>query len=413
MAHVIAVGWDRRVYQWQDEKEEEVNDCKVLPKNEQKGHADDIMSLAYCTDNQLIYTGGHDGSLIAWNLETGYVKFYLHDNDPTCMTKSGDYILKSKSVDCIIILYKRKLMLSVTADQYMRFWDFDVPGSKQPVFTLYGEHEKIDSLSAVGTDLDNDYLVTGDTSGCLKLWNFRDFHFKEDHTTDNIKVEWFIQAHKSIINSIQIVEGDQFKEGKFIITASHDHNIHLHRFESGVFIGQFGQESMWNIHDLGAFEKRRPKFVRAWIQRLRNKRKEGKNVGFKTTTNDLEKKDDGDSLSPERAKGSFLQGASPNEDVEEQEEQEEDKFDDDYSDEDEDMSGVTIKNAAQYLAYKPKEKKITDGKSKNINEERYFKNIQRLSPKLDKEKNLTLETKRLFNDFKQKYKNNSSAFLND
>ena len=60
------------------------------------------MSLAYCRTNQLIYTGGHDGSLIAWNFETGYVKYYLHDYDASCMSKSGQYILEGKSVDCVI-----------------------------------------------------------------------------------------------------------------------------------------------------------------------------------------------------------------------------------------------------------------------------------------------------------------------
>lgn len=68
------------------------------------------MSLAFCKANQLIYTGGHDGSLIAWNLETGYVKYYLHDCDPTCMSKSGEYIKESKSVDCV--RFKISLILS-------------------------------------------------------------------------------------------------------------------------------------------------------------------------------------------------------------------------------------------------------------------------------------------------------------
>ena len=61
------------------------------------------MCVAYNRDNQLIYTGGHDGSLIAWNFETGYIKYYLHEFDPTCMSKSGDYIRESKSVDCVRI----------------------------------------------------------------------------------------------------------------------------------------------------------------------------------------------------------------------------------------------------------------------------------------------------------------------
>ena len=45
------------------------------------------MCVAFNYVNQLIYTGGHDGSLIAWNFETGYIKFYLHELDPSCMTK--------------------------------------------------------------------------------------------------------------------------------------------------------------------------------------------------------------------------------------------------------------------------------------------------------------------------------------
>lgn len=59
------------------------------------------MCVAYNRANQLIYTGGHDGSLIAWNFETGYIKYYLHELDASCMTKSGNYILESKSVDCV------------------------------------------------------------------------------------------------------------------------------------------------------------------------------------------------------------------------------------------------------------------------------------------------------------------------
>jgi len=37
MAHIIAVGWDKKLHIWADEKEEEVSCAKVLPRNEQKG----------------------------------------------------------------------------------------------------------------------------------------------------------------------------------------------------------------------------------------------------------------------------------------------------------------------------------------------------------------------------------------
>ena len=63
------------------------------------------MSAAYCRERTLIYTGGHDGTLIAWYFETGYAKQYLHLYDKTCT--SQDYIRESKSVDQLIIMEER------------------------------------------------------------------------------------------------------------------------------------------------------------------------------------------------------------------------------------------------------------------------------------------------------------------
>jgi hypothetical protein len=60
------------------------------------------MSVMYCPQNNLIYTGAHDGTLIAWSFETGYIKQYLHDFDQTCTAK--DYIQQSKSVDQILVM---------------------------------------------------------------------------------------------------------------------------------------------------------------------------------------------------------------------------------------------------------------------------------------------------------------------
>ena len=62
------------------------------------------MSSVYCLKNNLIYTGGHDGTLLAWNFETGYMKYLLHEYDDTCTSK--DYIKESKSVDMLLIMDK-------------------------------------------------------------------------------------------------------------------------------------------------------------------------------------------------------------------------------------------------------------------------------------------------------------------
>lgn len=114
MSYIISVGWDKKIHVWADEKQEEVVSTKSLPYKGLEGHKDDIMSAVYCNKNKMIYTGGHDGSIIAWNFETGYAKAKLHDYDPTCT--SEDYIRDSKSVDALVILEKRDRLMSMTAD---------------------------------------------------------------------------------------------------------------------------------------------------------------------------------------------------------------------------------------------------------------------------------------------------------
>lgn len=74
MCYISAVGWDKKIHIWQDDKDEEVETCKILPYNKTISHKDDIMSSVYCLENKLIYTGGHDGTLLAWNFETGTCK---------------------------------------------------------------------------------------------------------------------------------------------------------------------------------------------------------------------------------------------------------------------------------------------------------------------------------------------------
>ena len=69
--------------------------------------------------NNLIYTGAHDGTLIAWSLDNGAGKYQLSDYDPTCTSK--DYIKDSKSVDALLIMDgrpdpKENKLLSMTAD---------------------------------------------------------------------------------------------------------------------------------------------------------------------------------------------------------------------------------------------------------------------------------------------------------
>lgn len=127
---------------------------------------------------------------------------------------------------------------------------------------------------------DNNTLVTGDTSGQLKIWDITKVDL-DDQSTDIYFIEKvFIIAHRALINTIQIVEHESIKSGKFIITASQDNNINLHKLDNGVFIGQFGKPAdpskgnrCWDIRNMKPFEHRKPRYVRNWYLKLKMMKK--------------------------------------------------------------------------------------------------------------------------------------------
>lgn len=105
LPHFVAVGWDKTLHIWPDLRgeEESIVVIRDLPKeNSTLRHAVDIMSCVYDVKTNLIFTGGHDGSLLAWHFETGFTKHVLHELDETCMSKN--YVNDSKSVDCLTIM---------------------------------------------------------------------------------------------------------------------------------------------------------------------------------------------------------------------------------------------------------------------------------------------------------------------
>jgi len=147
---------------------------------------------------------------------------------------------------------------------------------------------------AITRYLNNDRCVTADTSGRVKMFNFAQVDFKNPELSNEQKLAkivnpWFIYAHRKLITSIEVVEQgeetrydesddeDLLPEGLrpeeridwpdlFVLTASMDWDILLHRLSNGVKIGQFAQDELWNIYDMSPYEKIRPRYVREWLQ---------------------------------------------------------------------------------------------------------------------------------------------------
>jgi WD40 repeat protein len=211
------------------------------------------MSATYDVKTNLIFTGGHDGTVLAWHFETGFVKFHLHEMDKTCVSK--DYIRESKSVDCLQIMKKQRILLSGSADQTIRFWDLnDLTSGKPPLFKFCDTHETGEALTALAIDSLDEKLVTADTKGRFKLWDISAVDLRaglsNEETRSKIRLCWYINAHKSAVNTLQIVETYRDEVDLFIVSAGADWNILLHRMSNGARIGQFSQDATWNIKTL-------------------------------------------------------------------------------------------------------------------------------------------------------------------
>lgn len=194
-----------------------------------------------------------------------------------------------------------------------------------------------------------------------------------------------------------------------------DCNINLHRLSDGVFVGQFNKPEnpgkstkCWNIHDMSKYAHRRPRYVREWYLKLKKKFKPLKPKTDEEAEQDASKPDHGGSA--EKAKRDTMSdpnvvyGSGPamkalaeaegkifkqidatyeedptmQDDMEEVNDLQEDYYrelakDMNFSESEDEDDKHLIKNAAQYLNFKPQ----TEGSKKNeVNMNRYFDHFQ-------------------------------------
>lgn len=55
----------------------------------------------------------------------------------------------------------------------------------------------------------------------------------------------------------------------FVISASDDCNIFIHRLSNGVKIGQLGQEKLWDIYNMKPYAGMKPNYVDYWFKNRR------------------------------------------------------------------------------------------------------------------------------------------------
>ncbi|KAI9222237.1 WD40-repeat-containing domain protein [Blastocladiella britannica] len=293
--YILAVGWDHKISVFLDEPEP--LECQPLREmsDAHRGHDEDILSIAFAPPN-LVATGGLDGLIVAWNLESGTWRCRL--KDPFLEYKS----LESKAVEALHFIYDRTNtpsngnsgsggvgtslslsgnggggattgteysrghrfpLVSAHADGHVRMWDvYDVKmvGEMSAGFPD-GEGLTSMSVNAAGTA-----LVVGGSAGHIRVIKVGPISLKSGSmgggggaasagsasssdlsakSVFKLGLSW--KCHNAGITSVSFLSSKNA-----FLSSSQDATVRVWTLD-GAHIGIFGQESMWDLDDPSTF----------------------------------------------------------------------------------------------------------------------------------------------------------------
>jgi len=236
--YIVAVGWDRVVYVWPDSANYKTECVKELV-----GHEDDILSAVY-VPHGLLATSSYDGMIYVWNLDSGFFKCSMSVPEDELQRTLPD----QRPIERLVYLSRVKLIVSSGADGYIRFWN---PFAGEQVYFEDARHYRGESIVALASDELNNFLVSGDTVGNVKLWDIStwvDFDaLSEDVVSKSLIELVYFKAHASPVASVEVID-----RHNLILTAGQDAMVCLFTME-GALVGSFTQASRWDLANPSSF----------------------------------------------------------------------------------------------------------------------------------------------------------------
>ncbi|KAI9204974.1 WD40-repeat-containing domain protein [Polychytrium aggregatum] len=244
--YIITVGWDRKITIFLDDSSHfEARPVRVLNgigSGAQRGHEDDISSVAFCPPNSLA-TGSMDGVIVVWNLESGYIKVVMRE--PFLELRSTE----ERAVEKIMFLVNlddeseksKAPLVSCHSDGCLRFWDA-LEGKM--ICEMNCQSYENEGLTSMALNPEVTILFVGGSFGHVRIFDIKLAHFeaKRSHSSGCVlRKEW--RAHVQTITGVNYVNTQDV-----VLTSSKDCTIRAWTLQ-GVHIGIFGQDQPWDLSD--------------------------------------------------------------------------------------------------------------------------------------------------------------------
>lgn len=265
--HVVGVGWNRKVTFWEDTDKKTAEVSRQLA-----GHTEDITSIAM-GEHSVLATGGFDGAVILWNIDSGAIKSRLVPpvlarraaaREGRAAWKAALDVDADCSVEGLCFLHTMShILVAVYADGYVRLWS-SVDGALYHEQAL--EHAKNENVVTMCVANDDSHIVTADSVGFVKVWALDTAPLKNKAAVaaarsaglSPVKQLQFWRAHKSAASSVDWVNAEHNRE-PMILTGGSDCAVFLWT-ATGVLVGEFGYDR-WNVYDKSTWASRASKTV--------------------------------------------------------------------------------------------------------------------------------------------------------
>ncbi|KAG1933345.1 eF-hand calcium-binding domain-containing protein [Pimephales promelas] len=261
---LLATGWSRQITQYSIAFSKGIYVPSHLPWMSDQQHREDILAMDQCLGLGLLATGSSDGEIIIWTLAV------QKPNTRLRRSQEGKVHLP---IHRLLFLQKRAeqshlrnsaVLLSSQAGSVC-WWS--IYGSRHN----HGKHDNRDqlmtgqfyvpdecdeSVMGLSTDQENSLLVTGDTTGSIKVWDISHYALSAgdmESAKELPPLLHYWRGHERAIVSCEVLV---YESQLFVLSASVDRRACLWTREGGC-VGCFGQEQQWDLSNPDTYQSNR------------------------------------------------------------------------------------------------------------------------------------------------------------